>query len=106
VKKNKKILVLLGGRSRERTISFQSGNACYSAIKKIGYDVSKYDPVKNISSNIKKFKPDLVYVHWVTPQAIIALLLKKIFRVKYVFSTHSNDAIILKKLPGGIALLN
>lgn len=53
-----------------------------------------------------KFKPDLVYVHWVTPQAIIALLLKKIFKVKYVFSTHSNDAIILKKLPGGIALLN
>ena len=53
-----------------------------------------------------KFKPDLVYVHWVTPQAIIALILKKIFRVNYVFSTHSNDAIILKKLPGGIALLN
>ena len=45
-------------------------------------------------------------MHWVTPQAIIALLLKKIFKVKYVFSTHSNDAIILKKLPGGIALLN
>ena len=61
MKKNKKILVLLGGRSRERVISFQSGNACYSAIKKMGYNVSKYDPVKNISSNIKKLKPDLVF---------------------------------------------
>ena len=61
MKKNKKILVLLGGRSRERAISFQSGNACYSAIKKMGYNVSKYDPVKNISSNIKKLKPDLVF---------------------------------------------
>jgi D-alanine-D-alanine ligase len=61
VKKNKKILVLLGGKSRERAISFQSGKACYSAIKKIGYNVSKYDPVKNISSNIKKLKPDLVF---------------------------------------------
>jgi glycosyltransferase involved in cell wall biosynthesis len=53
-----------------------------------------------------KFKPDLVYVHWVTPQAIIALLLKKLFRVNYVFSTHSNDALILTKFIGGTALLN
>ena len=33
-------------------------------------------------------------MHWVTPQATALLL--KIFKVKYVFSTHSNDAIILK----------
>ena len=62
-----------------------------------------------IYSSIKvclKFKPDLVYVHWVTPQAIIALLLKKLFRVNYVFSTHSNDALILTKFIGGTALLN
>jgi len=52
VKNKKKILVLMGGMSRERPVSIQSGRACYNAIKKLGYNVYKYDPLKNISSNI------------------------------------------------------
>ena len=51
----------MGGRSRERPVSIQSGRACYKAIKKLGYSVSKYDPIKNISSNIKKNSPDIVF---------------------------------------------
>jgi len=51
----------MGGRSRERPVSIQSGRACYKAIKKLGYSVSKYDPIKNISSNIKKISPDIVF---------------------------------------------
>ncbi len=50
----------MGGKSRERPISLQSGKACFEAIKKIGYDVCKYDPIKNVSKNIKKIKPDVV----------------------------------------------
>jgi D-alanine-D-alanine ligase len=61
VKNKKKILILMGGRSRERPVSIQSGRACYKAIKKLGYSVSKYDPIKNISSNIKKISPDIVF---------------------------------------------
>ena len=51
----------MGGSSRERPVSIQSGRACYKAIKKLGYSVSKYDPIKNISSNIKKISPDIVF---------------------------------------------
>ena len=51
----------MGGKSRERPVSIQSGRACYKAIKKLGYNVYKYDPLKNISSNIKKKKPDIVF---------------------------------------------
>ena len=51
----------MGGRSRERQISIQSGHACYRAIKKLGYKVYKYDPIKNIYNNIKKINPDIVF---------------------------------------------
>ena len=51
----------MGGRSRERPVSIQSGRACYKAIKKLGYNVFKYDPIKNISSNVKKISPDIVF---------------------------------------------
>ena len=50
----------MGGISRERPVSIQSGRACYNAIKKLGYNVYKYDPLKNISSNIK-IKPDVAF---------------------------------------------
>ena len=51
----------MGGKSRERPVSIQSGKACYEALKKLGYVVCKYDPLKNISNNIKKFKPDKIF---------------------------------------------
>lgn len=57
----KKILLLLGGLSKERSVSLNSGRACYAALKKIGYNVLKYDPKKNIRKNLKKINPDLVF---------------------------------------------
>jgi len=51
----------MGGRSKERSVSINSGKACYQAIKKIGYEVYKYDPIKNIKNNIKKINPDIVF---------------------------------------------
>ena len=37
----KKILVVLGGNSRERKISLITGQACYNNLKKLGYKVDK-----------------------------------------------------------------
>ena len=51
----------MGGKSRERPVSIQSGKACFEALRKLGYEVCKYDPLKNISNNIKKFKPDKIF---------------------------------------------
>ena len=48
---------------------------------------------------VKKFKPDIIYAHWFFPQALTALIVKKIFGVPYVFTTHAYDAIIMKRIP-------
>ena len=42
----------MGGKSRERSISIQSGQACFDAIKKMGYLTYKFDPV---SANQEKY---------------------------------------------------
>ena len=40
----KKILVVLGGNSKEREISIKTGKACIAALKRLGYKVDKFDP--------------------------------------------------------------
>jgi len=49
--------------------------------------------------NIKKIKPDLIFAHWVMPQALTALIIKKIFNIPFVFTTHASDAEVLGKIP-------
>lgn len=46
-----------------------------------------------------KIKPDLLYAHWFFPQAFTSYLIKKIFNIPYVFTTHAFDAEIMKKVP-------
>jgi len=48
---------------------------------------------------VKKFKPDIIYAHWFFPQALTALIISKIFRIPYVFTTHAYDSIIMKRIP-------
>ena len=57
----KKILVIMGGLSRERDISLQTGKACFNAIKKMGYKVKSFDPAKKMLSEIKKSETDIVF---------------------------------------------
>ena len=42
----KKILVVMGGTSKEREISKKSGYACIKALKELGYKVKIFDPKK------------------------------------------------------------
>ena len=44
--RKKRVLLILGGESKERKVSLSSGNACFKAIKKLGYSVKKFDPYK------------------------------------------------------------
>lgn len=48
---------------------------------------------------IKEFKPDLLYAHWFFPQAFTTFIIKKLYGIPYVFTTHALDAWILKKIP-------
>ncbi len=61
MKNKKKILVILGGNSRERNISLETGKSCISALKKVGYQTIKFDPKKNSLNNIKKISPDVIF---------------------------------------------
>ena len=61
MKLKKKILVILGGSSREREVSLESGKSCILALKKIGYRVLKFDPKYLSLSNIKKYNADVIF---------------------------------------------
>jgi len=49
---------------------------------------------------VKKESPDLIYAHWFFPQAISAFIVSKIYKIPYVFTSHSSDLkIVDKKIP-------
>ena len=51
------IVVLLGGLSGERKISFLTGRACSNALKKNGFNVKELDAKGNFFNKLKKLKP-------------------------------------------------
>ena len=56
-----KILVVLGGNSKEREISIKTGRACIAAIKRLGYKVKTFDPKKESFFQIKNSKSDIIF---------------------------------------------
>ena len=59
--KFKKVLVVLGGTSGERSISLQSGKACIQALKKKNYKVTTFDPKYKNFNLINKNKIDVIF---------------------------------------------
>ena len=57
----KKILILSGGISKERLISLDTGKQVAKELKKNGYKIQISEPDRSLSSNIKKFKPDIIF---------------------------------------------
>ena len=55
------IVVLMGGESGERKISFLTGKACSEALKKKGYRVKELDARGNFVEKLKKLKPKIVF---------------------------------------------
>ena len=60
-KKFKKVLVVLGGTSGERSISLNSGNACIKALKKKKYKISTFDPKYKNFNLINKLNVDVIF---------------------------------------------
>ena len=85
---NKKILVVLGGTSRERSVSIASGKACIKAIKKLGYKIQVFDPAKKMLNEIDTSKVDVVFnsLHGKDGEDGIAQSYFEYLRVPY---THS-----------------
>ena len=60
--KTKKIGVLLGGRSSERSISLKSGNAVLQSLMRSGYKVVAIDASKNLPDILKKEKIQVAFI--------------------------------------------
>ena len=59
--KKKRVLVILGGESKEREISLESAKSCILALKKIGHRVLKFDPKVLSLTKINQNNPDLIF---------------------------------------------
>ncbi len=57
----KKILIILGGISKERSISLDTGKQVAYELKKNGYFVKTCEPDKNLLFTIKDFKPQIIF---------------------------------------------
>ena len=57
----KKILIILGGISKERLISLDTGKQVANELKKNGYLVKTCEPNKNLILVIKDFKPQIIF---------------------------------------------
>ena len=55
------VVVLLGGLSGERKISFLTGKACSRALKKRGYKVVELDATGYFANKLRKLKPKVVF---------------------------------------------
>ena len=59
--KKKRILVVLGGNSREREVSLETGKSCIKALKKVGYKKIKFDPKFSSITEIKRNHADVIF---------------------------------------------
>ncbi len=60
--KDKKIAVLMGGKSSEREISLKSGDAVLKSLLRNGYKVVGFDVKSDIAERLKKAKIDAAFV--------------------------------------------
>ena len=102
---NKKILVVLGGVSKEREISFKSGKACIKAMKFMKYKVELFDPAKKNFSKLKNYKPDIIFnaLHGKDGEDGVAQSYFEYFKIPYTHSgilssINAMDKIISKKI--------
>jgi len=103
--KSKKILVVLGGTSAERSVSLDSGKACIKALKKKGYKVSTFDPKKKPFTLINKSKTDIIFnaLHGKDGEDGVAQSYFEYLRIPYthsgvVSSYNAMNKIISKKI--------
>ena len=96
---SKKILLLLGGPSKERKVSLSSGKAIYLALRNLGYQVTKVDP-KIGSKNFSKYNCDLAFnaLHGQFGEdgTIQSLLERQ--KIPYTHSGVKSSAIAMDKL--------
>jgi D-alanine-D-alanine ligase len=104
-KPEKRVLVVLGGTSRERAVSLSSGKACIKAIKKIGFKVETFDPAKKPFNEIDRSRIDVIFnaLHGKDGEDGVAQSYFEYLRIPYthsgvISSMNAMDKLISKKI--------
>ncbi len=58
---NPKVVVLMGGPSREREVSLSSGRECATALRQEGFDVHEVDAGEDLAQRLRDLAPDVVF---------------------------------------------
>lgn len=98
--KDKKICVLMGGRSGERDVSLRSGKRVFESLKSQGYNVISMDLEDDLISKLKREKVDLVYnvLHGRFGEDGVVQGLLEMARIPYTGSKVLASALAMNKL--------
>jgi len=89
----------MGGKSHEREISLRSGTAVLEALKRLGHQAIALDLDDNICENLKKIKPDKVFIalHGTYGEDGRIQGLLDILGIPYVGTGHLGSALAMDK---------
>ncbi len=59
-----------------------------------------------LKREVRRQRPDVIYAHWFTPQAIVASAVARRAKIPFGFTTHASDVEVLRRLgPLGTAIV-
>lgn len=58
----RKVAVLMGGRSAEREVSLETGQAVATALRELGHEVAEVDAGKEMAIELDQLKPDVAFL--------------------------------------------
>ena len=93
------VVVLMGGISNERTISFLTGKACSKALNEIGYNVKEVDAKGNFIKKIKKIKPIAVFnaLHGTYGEDGFIQIILETLKIPYTHSGVQSSSLAMDK---------
>lgn len=94
------VVVLMGGISNERSISFLTGKACSKALKEIGYKVKEIDAKGNFIEKIKKIKPIAVFnaLHGTFGEDGFIQMILETLKIPYTHSGVLSSSLAMDKV--------
>ena len=95
----KKVLIISGGISKERLISLDTGLQVAKELKKNGYQVKITEPDRNLSKNVKGFKPEVIFnaLHGQFGEDGYIQTILESFKIPYTHSGVIASAIAMDK---------
>lgn len=97
---SKHVLLLVGGKSREKKVSEMSGESVYKALIELGYKVTKLNPDDNFINELINLKPDIIFncLHGTFGEDGVIPGILEWLRIPYTHSGVKASAIAMDKI--------